>query len=240
MTTHTEHSPTVSQPALVLLYGTAGASLKRRPLDRDAVIVGKSRGCDLALEAPDVSSIHCVITRTAGGFSVRDCASRAGTRLNGERVEEASLHDGDLLQIGPFSFRVELPPACQAGTGPSAEPRRLRLERKRRHLALLALAQRRRLHELRNALAGSVPADTASDPSAQASGLRRKLRDFQQRLRQVDQAERRLSDEREGLAREQRAFRDRAEAAEAELARRRADLDAEVARRVREQAESIL
>src|ERR1700719_4264401 len=95
------------QPALILMYGDAAR--KRRPLSRDAVTIGRARGCDIWLDAPDVSSLHCVITRSGDGFHLRDCASRSGTRLNGDGVGEAALQDRDILQIGPFSFRVFLP-----------------------------------------------------------------------------------------------------------------------------------
>ena len=100
------------RPALVLLYGNT--SKKHRNLDRDVIIVGRARGCDVGLDAPDVSSIHCLIYRSTGGFSIRDCQSRSGTKVNGSPVRDAVLQDTDLLQVGPFSFRVHLP----AGTVP--------------------------------------------------------------------------------------------------------------------------
>jgi pSer/pThr/pTyr-binding forkhead associated (FHA) protein len=232
MTTMTQNQgPTTASPAaLVLLYGMPGVTYRVRPLDRDAILVGRSRGCDLLLEAPDVSSLHCVITRGAGGYAIRDCGSRAGTRLNGEAVEEAGLHDGDLVQIGPFSFRVQLP-ARKTGVATSAEVRQVRLERKRRNLARLALAQRRRIQQLEKALAGGpIKSRAFAELAAQASGLRQRVKDFQQRLQQLEQAERHLSRDREALAQEQLAVQARARAAEVELARGRAELAAEAAR----------
>src|SRR5882724_10463526 len=83
-----------SQPALLLVFGTAGATNKRFCLNHDSLIIGKGRGCDLILEAPDISSIHCVVTRNAGGYAVRDCDSRSGLKVNGDRLKEATLHDG--------------------------------------------------------------------------------------------------------------------------------------------------
>jgi hypothetical protein len=238
MTTHAEQLPAVPQPALILLYGTAGASLRRQPLDRDAVILGKGRGCDLVLTAPDVSTIHCVITRGAGTYSIRDCGSRAGTRLNGEPVQEASLHDDDLVQVGPFSFRVFLPPPRRATALQAAEARRLRLERQRFNLARLALAQRRRLQALEKVLTSGHSARALLDLATRASGLRQKLRDYHQRLEALEQGERDLSRDRELLAREQNAFRDHVRAVEADLARRTGLSAAE--RRNVEAEESIL
>jgi len=42
---------------------------------------------------------------------IRDLGSRNGVRLNGRVVEEARLHCGDELAIGPILFRIELEPA---------------------------------------------------------------------------------------------------------------------------------
>jgi hypothetical protein len=42
---------------------------------------------------------------------IRDLGSRNGVRVNGRVVEEARLHFGDELAIGPILFRLELEPA---------------------------------------------------------------------------------------------------------------------------------
>jgi pSer/pThr/pTyr-binding forkhead associated (FHA) protein len=107
MVTSSDQEFDSTQPALILLFGSAGK--KHRLLDRDAIIIGRARGCDLGLDAPDVSSVHCVVSRGPSGFHLRDCQSRSGTKHNGNAVRETLLRDGDLLQIGPFSFRVHLP-----------------------------------------------------------------------------------------------------------------------------------
>ena len=131
------------QPALVVLHG--GAPNTCRPLDRDVLTVGRARGADIGLDAPDVSSLHCVIWRGSVGYQIRDCGSRAGTKVNGDLVHESVLRDGDVLQVGPFSFRVQLP----GGASPAAsrEVRYKHLERSRRNLARLALALRQKLRD---------------------------------------------------------------------------------------------
>jgi len=130
------------QPALVVLHG--GAADTCRPLDRDVVTVGRARGADIGLDAPDVSSVHCVIWKSSIGYQIRDCGSRAGTKLNGDMIQESVLHDGDVLQVGPFSFRVQLPAGAKV---PSREARAKHLEHSRRNLARLALALRQRLKD---------------------------------------------------------------------------------------------
>jgi pSer/pThr/pTyr-binding forkhead associated (FHA) protein len=129
------------QPSLVVLHGSAAN--KVRPIDQDVLTVGRARGADIGLDAPDVSSLHCVIWRGATGYLIRDCGSRAGTRVNGDVIRESLLHDGDVLQIGPFSFRVQMP----AGAFPLAprEARYNHVEHSRRNLARLALALRQKI-----------------------------------------------------------------------------------------------
>ncbi len=108
-----------TQPALLVQHGNTAQ--KHRPLDRAAVTLGQARGCDIELDAPEVSTVHCIITRGPDGLFIRDCNSRMGTRVNGERIKEGYLHDADILQVGPFSFQVYVPPsfATQAEKAPS-------------------------------------------------------------------------------------------------------------------------
>src|SRR5438876_1200369 len=108
-----------TQPALLVQHGNTAQ--KHRPLDRAGVTLGQARGCDIELDAPEVSSIHCIITRGPDGLFIRDCNSRMGTRVNGERIKEGYLHDADILQVGPFSFQVYVPPsfATQSEKAPS-------------------------------------------------------------------------------------------------------------------------
>jgi pSer/pThr/pTyr-binding forkhead associated (FHA) protein len=108
-----------TQPALIVQHGNTAQ--KHRPIDRAGMTLGQARGCDIELDAPEVSNIHCVLTRGPDGLYVRDCTSRTGTRVNGERIREAYVHDGDVLQIGPFSFQIYLPPAfvTQPERGPA-------------------------------------------------------------------------------------------------------------------------
>jgi chromosome segregation ATPase len=211
-------------PALILVYG--GSDKKPWPLNRDVVTVGRAKGCDIVLEAPDVSSLHCLVWAFQGGYQVRDCGSRAGTQLNGDRITESILHDGDILQVGSFSFRLALPspPRKEAGR---REQHGKHMERSRRHLARLALAQRKKLHALQqDLLSDSGPAQL--DLKQKASGLRRRYRDFEQRIRNLEQGERDLSKDRETFAQECKAQLARIKENEQELERRQKVVQAEL------------
>src|SRR5476649_119502 len=99
----------LNTPALILLAGNADK--KPRSLDRDVTTIGRARGSDLCLEANEISTLHCVIYRSADGYRIRDCNSRCGTRINGESVKNGTLHDADIVNLGPISFEFRLPPA---------------------------------------------------------------------------------------------------------------------------------
>ena len=213
-------------PALVSMYG--GVDKKHWPLKRDVATLGRTKGCDIVLEAPDVSGLHCLVWAFQGGFQVRDCNSRAGTQLNGDRITEATLRDGDILQIGPFSFRLVL--AAGQKKGPARRGDRSKhLERSRRKLAQLALAHRKKLQSLQQAMLGdSGPAQL--DLNQKVSGFRRRYRDFEQRIRQLEEGERDLSKDREAFDQERKEQLARIKKAEQELDRRQkevlADLEA--------------
>src|SRR5437879_1337056 len=100
-----------SQPALIVKYGNT--KRKHRPIDREVLVLGRAPGCDLGLDAPDVSPVHCVIVRAADGWRVRDCTGKGGTHVNGQSVQDAVLADEDVLQVGSFSFTLHLPPDHQ-------------------------------------------------------------------------------------------------------------------------------
>jgi pSer/pThr/pTyr-binding forkhead associated (FHA) protein len=98
-----------SRPALLITYGSSTNC--HRPLDRDLLLVGRGRACDIGLASPEVAEVHCILNRNGNTWSVRDCGSRNGTRLNGQPVHEAPLRDGDSLRVGNFVLHLQLPPS---------------------------------------------------------------------------------------------------------------------------------
>src|SRR3954471_8256642 len=91
-----------AQPALLVTYGNT--TKKHRPLNSEMFVLGRSSVCDFSLVSPEVAPVHCVLVRVAGGWRLRDCSGRPGTRVNGKVVQETVLDDGDIIQIGAFSF----------------------------------------------------------------------------------------------------------------------------------------
>ena len=92
-----------------LPWGTALLVVKRGPnagsrflLDSDLTTAGRHPESDIFLDDVTVSRRHAEFYRTPRGFTVRDVGSLNGTYVNRERIEEASLADGDEVQVGKF------------------------------------------------------------------------------------------------------------------------------------------
>ncbi len=80
----------------------------RHPFRHPRVAVGRTRDNDLSLADEGVSHRHCEFVSREGWFLVRDLGSQNGTWVNGRRVGEARLRDGDEVRIGATSIRVSV------------------------------------------------------------------------------------------------------------------------------------
>ena len=91
--------------------GTAVLVVKRGPnagsrfaLEQEVTTAGRHPDSDIFLDDITVSRRHAEVTRAASAYVVRDVGSLNGTYVNRERVEEATLSNGDELQIGKFKL----------------------------------------------------------------------------------------------------------------------------------------
>lgn len=73
----------------------------------ESVSVGRTAKSQLMLPHDNfLSGLHFLVESTAGGVVLRDCNSSNGTWVNGERVTERPLADGDQVSAGQTRFRV--------------------------------------------------------------------------------------------------------------------------------------
>lgn len=101
---------------------TVDSSLCLRPIGRSGIeserfhtsasksLIGRSLECDLVLSGDTISRVHAILRRASNGYILED-HSRNGTWVNGIRVRERLLMDGDQIRIGPHYLQVELVPA---------------------------------------------------------------------------------------------------------------------------------
>ena len=106
-----ENSGAPGGPAALPILQPVGPEQDPRAirLNRPTCVVGARSLVHLPLESPLVSRSHALIVVEPGEVYIRDLASRNHLLVNGGKVREAILRDGDLIQIGPFIFR------CQSG-----------------------------------------------------------------------------------------------------------------------------
>jgi predicted component of type VI protein secretion system len=80
-------------------------------------VIGRSRGTDLRLRHPLVSREHCEVFEANGMLMVRDLGSLNGTFVGDTRIAEQAMpvKPGDLLTVGPVTFRAEYRPDPRKG-----------------------------------------------------------------------------------------------------------------------------
>jgi type II secretory pathway predicted ATPase ExeA len=106
--TRDREAPPVSLPQGHLLISRGGKVLAKAPLG-SRTLVGRSEHNDICLSSPYLSKHHAVIVGTPEGYYLVDLNSVNGVALNGKLIERAVLCDQDMLAIGPFRLKVQIP-----------------------------------------------------------------------------------------------------------------------------------
>lgn len=83
-------------------------------LDRPRIVLGRDDSCDISLDSRYVSRFQNLFLETPEGWMLIDLSSTNGCFVNGRRVREHRLRDGDLIAVGHHQMRF---------TGPSAKAR---------------------------------------------------------------------------------------------------------------------
>lgn len=84
-------------------------------------LIGSRNRAHLHLLSSTISRNHACLITTRSGVYVRDLASRNGVIVNGRKVRESELQDGDLMQVGSFKFKFQEPPGpIRLGATPPA------------------------------------------------------------------------------------------------------------------------
>ncbi len=78
------------------------------PLDRERVMVGRSRFCDIRLQEDTVSRLHAAFTTAEQGVMLEDLGSSNGTFVNGQPVVGITrLAVGDVVRFGAVRGTIE-------------------------------------------------------------------------------------------------------------------------------------
>ena len=80
---------------------------QRYELDRDTVVLGRSRECDVTLDDANVSRRHAEITQDGRTYWIVDLGSTNGVEVNGKRVQRTKLEHEDEIRLGTSELRFE-------------------------------------------------------------------------------------------------------------------------------------
>lgn len=84
----------------------------RRPLQGDRLLIGSGSNCHLQLGG-GMPMAHSVISLGPEGWVIEALVAEPKLVVAGEVVRRASLHDGDLIQLGPFTLVAHLTAVAQ-------------------------------------------------------------------------------------------------------------------------------
>jgi len=120
---------TSSNPVSDLCVSFVGGLCEGRTgllLNQTITTIGRDDDCEIVLDGDTVSRRHCEITCLGAAYVLRD-SSRNGTFINGERVRQAQLHDGDQIRIGANVLLVNYSSGIATGvlSGKLTTPNRL-------------------------------------------------------------------------------------------------------------------
>lgn len=77
------------------------------PLIRETLTMGRRESCDIRLNFPNVSGMHCELVYRDGYWIVKDMGSTNGIKVNGVRVQKKILHPGDTITIAKRSYTID-------------------------------------------------------------------------------------------------------------------------------------
>lgn len=109
----TQLLPQIGNDSIYLEYldQATGRSTKS-VIDEFPFIIGRNDTCHLTVESGRVSREHAEVVRHGSGYLIRDLRSTNGVYINGEKIEEHVLVDGDTVSIADFEFDFHCPSAA--------------------------------------------------------------------------------------------------------------------------------
>jgi len=88
------------------------------PLEKATIVVGRDASCDIHIDNLGISRAHCQFIKRGNAFILQDMNSANGTYVNGRRIGEHYLNDGDDILIGKFTLKFD---AVHFAAEPKAE-----------------------------------------------------------------------------------------------------------------------
>jgi pSer/pThr/pTyr-binding forkhead associated (FHA) protein len=91
-----------------LIFTKGPRAGERFAVKAKSLSIGRLEECDIELNQSNVSRKHATIKREGKRLTITDHRSGNGTFVNGKRISQSILRDGDVVRIGSHTLRVEI------------------------------------------------------------------------------------------------------------------------------------
>jgi hypothetical protein len=81
---------------------------ERHRIDKRVVVIGRSQDCDVRLADPNVSRRHAEVRQEETSYWIVDLGSTNGMEVNGRRLRQSKLEDGDRIVLGSTEAVFEI------------------------------------------------------------------------------------------------------------------------------------
>ena len=102
--------------AAKLLVSSGGQAVAEITLNRPRMVLGRDHTCDISLNSSFVSRYQNLFMETEEGWMLIDLNSTTGCFVNGIKVSEHRLREGDLISVGRHQLRFAGPSMLSTGT----------------------------------------------------------------------------------------------------------------------------
>lgn len=101
-------------PVTIVIYRD-GVELDRKLIQKDFFNVGRMGSSEVQLDDPSVGLSHLFVQLDEQGvITIRDMGSSTGTLLNGNKITEHTITQGDMIGVGPFVLTMTAGSAAPA------------------------------------------------------------------------------------------------------------------------------